>query len=102
MPPENYRLTLWIEKHKLFNQVLDYLLEKFNLLSKDRRNKIYLQELVQVFKAPKTLLLEILIELHNAGQIVLSYSHKQKDHVIFSIEYYKKKHKRKTYLINTP
>ena len=90
---ENYKLTLWLNRNQLFNQVLDYLMEKFNILSKDKRDKIYLKELQRKFKAPRKLLIDMLIELHNSKQIVLSYSPKHKDAVIFSIEYYRKKHK---------
>ncbi|MCS7387177.1 MAG: hypothetical protein NDF55_10710 [archaeon GB-1867-005] len=89
---KNYKLTLWIYKNKLLNEVLDYLLEHFQLLAKHKRDKFYLKELEKKFKAPRKLLIDILAELHNAGQIVLSYSPKKKDIVIFSIEYYRKKH----------
>jgi len=92
MTNKNYKLTLWIQKNKLFNEVTDYILEHFQLLAKNKKEKIYLKELQRKFKAPRKLLIDILAELHNAGQIVLSYSPKYKDIVIFSIEYYRKKH----------
>jgi len=92
MSEKCYKLDIWIKRNKIFNEVSDYLLEIFNPLSKNKREKIYLKELMEKFKIPRKMMLDILAELHNAGQVTIGYSPKYKDVVVMSMEYYWKKH----------